>query len=65
MPYSEWEHVEITDRDGRIVSGSYRTGRGLVTVRTSRGRKSTPIGNLPAIVTAQMLLRELADEREA
>ena len=61
----EWWKVSIKFA-GRSVTGSYALEEGMVKVRSASGdEKTTQIGNLPAIVIAKMLLRELAAEGKA
>jgi hypothetical protein len=63
--FAVWQELTIDFR-GRTASGSYSTSReGLVTVRTLRGSKTTPLGGSNAMLIARILLRELAAEGKA
>ena len=48
--------------DGKTYTGSYNVKRGVVTVSTLKGHKSTQVGGSPPEVIARMLLRELVSE---
>jgi hypothetical protein len=61
---SEPRSVVIT-KDRKEYFGMYRVERGLVTVTTLHGRKSTQIGSSTAENVATMLLRELIAEGKA
>ncbi|HWI05560.1 MAG TPA: hypothetical protein VNT52_17270 [Acidimicrobiales bacterium] len=51
---------EITvEIDGQTFSGSYEVARGIITVSTAYGRKSTQVGSTPPDTLARILLREL------
>jgi hypothetical protein len=49
---------------GRRIGGLYLIQRGLVTVKTPKGRKSAQLDNSSAAFTARRLLRELAAEEK-
>ncbi|MCY1369854.1 hypothetical protein D9M68_977530 [compost metagenome] len=50
--------------NGRTYSGRYRVEKGIITVSTMSGSKSTQLGRLPEEALARMLLRELVDEEK-
>lgn len=51
--------------EGRTYSGRYRVERGVITVSTTSGSKTTQLGRLPEEALARLLLRELVDEGKA
>lgn len=53
--------IEI-DYNGKKVKGSYCTNKGIVTVNTLFGSKSTQIGHSTSELLAKIILRELAQE---
>jgi hypothetical protein len=57
------KELTITLADGRVVSGSYYSDRGIVTVMTAHGRKSAQIGSSFPDSVARIMLWELADEK--
>lgn len=50
---------------GTIYSGDFTVERGVVTVTTDRGRKSTRLGHMAPEILARVLLRELINAGEA
>jgi hypothetical protein len=61
--FAAWREV-TTEINGRKIRGSYTTHKGMVTVRSADGTKSTKIGGSAPETLAQKLLRELARENE-
>jgi hypothetical protein len=59
------QHVVSIAIDGRIVSGTYSTWAGMITVKALRGSKTAQIGNLPPKYLARVMLRELARDGKA
>jgi len=57
----DWNDIEI-QIDGRTVKGRYYVERGILTVTTAHGQKSTQLGGSSGGSMARMLLRELANE---
>jgi hypothetical protein len=51
--------------DGRIYTGQMKTKRGLVTVTTPYGEKTTQVGGSPPEITARTMLRELVKAEKA
>jgi hypothetical protein len=49
----------------RVVRGRYRTNRGMVTVISEFGEKTTRIGAVPPKSLARMMLRELLTTQPA
>jgi hypothetical protein len=59
------ERTDITiEMNGVTYGGWFETSRGLVTVHTLYGSKSTQTGNTPPEVLAKMMLRELVEEEK-
>lgn len=56
--YSNARMLEIQDR-GEEHTGRYTVNKGMVTVISYCGRKSTQLGNLPADILARTMLHEL------
>jgi len=56
------DRVEIEVSGGKTVSGTFSVKRGMITVSTVHGSKTTQVGQMNAKVLAEKLLRELADE---
>lgn len=55
------EGIMAVEVDGRTVRGSYRVERGIITVSSSAGSRSTEIGGSTAEQLARLLLLELAE----
>ena len=50
------------ERDGKTYHGTYTVNRGMITVSTVGGTKTTHVGNLPVETLAGQLLSELVQE---
>jgi hypothetical protein len=59
-----WIEITVT-RDGKTYRGVYRVERGIVTVTTLNGRKSTQVGGSTAKSIARILLGELVSDGNA
>ena len=57
----DWKNIEI-QIDGRTVRGTYYVEKGIVTVTTLYGRKSTQVGGSSPESIARLLLRSLDAE---
>ena len=51
--------------DGRIYTGQMKTKRGLVTVTTPYGARTTQVGGSPPEIAARTMLRELVKAEKA
>jgi hypothetical protein len=58
-------HRVTIEFEGREVSGTYSVSRGMITVSTLYGRKSTQVGGSTSASLARIMLRELAREGKA
>ena len=61
MNRPEKASVIAIEKDGKTYRGSYRVSRGILTVTSLYGEKSTQVGGLAPEVLARILLLELVD----
>ena len=59
------QHVVGIAIDGRIVSGTYSTSAGMITVTALHGSKTTQIGSMPPYYLAKVMLRKLVRDGKA
>jgi hypothetical protein len=59
------EGTVTVERAGRTYSGTWRVERGLITVTTAHGQKTTQLGDSPAEVLARIMLGELVNDQKA
>ena len=57
----QWHEITIEDK-GKTFQAYFYVERGIVTVVSCFGQKSTQIGSSPAESIARIMLRELIDE---